>query len=241
MANWFSRLARTPRGMDAPRLRSRGVDQLTTKVELVEFTPDLLGFLGRSAYVQLMVFENLSRAISTAPSTAAKTAMGRAAELSLAKHRRLVAEIVRAGDDPAAVMEPFTRVVDDFKRDTRGADWFETVVACYLTAGFLDDFFARLALGLPDETGRRIAGIFGGESGEAVLADLLTSAIDENPRLSARLAMWGRRLVGDMMLMARSALRYTDNHKSDEARIEPVFTELIAAHTRRMDALGLTA
>ena len=28
---------------------------------------------------------------------------------------------------------------------------------------------------------------------------------------------------------------------SDEERIEPVFTELIAAHTRRMDLLGLTA
>ncbi|MBC7591006.1 MAG: hypothetical protein H7226_08185, partial [Salinibacterium sp.] len=59
--------------------------------------------------------------------------------------------------------------------------------------------------------------------------------------LAARLAMWGRRLVGDTILVARSALRYTDNHISDEARIEPVFTELIAAHTRRMDALGLTA
>jgi hypothetical protein len=43
------------------------------------------------------------------------------------------------------------------------------------------------------------------------------------------------------MLVARASLQYSENHKSDEARIEPVFTELIAAHTRRMDALGLTA
>ncbi len=53
--------------------------------------------------------------------------------------------------------------------------------------------------------------------------------------------MWGRRLVGDTMLVARSALHTSDNHDTDEARIEPVFTELIASHTRRMDALGLTA
>ena len=241
MANWFSRFSRSPRNVDAPRLRSRGVDQVTTKVELVEFTPDLTGFLGRSAYVQLMLFENLSRAISSAPSTTGKTALGRAAELSLAKHRKLIDEIVRTGQDPAAVMEPFTRVVDDFERDTRGDDWFENVVSCYLTAGFLDDFFARLAHGLPDDAARRIAGIFMSESGESLLAGLLTTAIEQNPRLAARLAMWGRRLVGDTILVARSALRYTDNHISDEARIEPVFTELIAAHTRRMDALGLTA
>jgi LPS sulfotransferase NodH len=70
---------------------------------------------------------------------------------------------------------------------------------------------------------------------------MLREAIDAHPRLSSRLAMWGRRLVGDTMLVARSALRFTEDHLSDEARIEPVFTELIAAHTRRMDALGLTA
>lgn len=241
MASWFSRFSRTPRSDDAPRLRARGLDQSTTKVELVEFAPDLTEFLGRSAYVQLMLFENLSRAISTAPTTAAKTTIGRAAELSLAKHRRLVEEIVRAGKDPALVMQPFTKVVDDFERDTRGGDWFETVVTCYLTAGFLDDFFARLARGLADDAARRVSGIFTSESGEALLAELLTAAIDEHPRLAARLAMWGRRLVGDTMLVARSALQYSEDHISDESRIEPVFTELIAAHTRRMDALGLTA
>ncbi len=241
MAHLFSRFSRTPRTVDTPRLRARGLDQATTKVELVEFTPDLMGFLGRSAYVQLMLFENLSRAISTAPSTSGKTALGRAAELSLAKHRRLVDEIARAGKDPAEVMQPFTRDIDDFERDTRGGDWFETVMTCYLTAGFLDDFFARLARGFGDDTAKRIGGVFTSESGESLLAGLLMAAIDENERLAPRLAMWGRRLVGDTMLVARSALRYTEDHKSDEARIEPVFTELIAAHTRRMDALGLTA
>lgn len=224
-----------------PRLGTRGNEQATTKVDLVELTPDLMSFLGRAAYVQLIQFENLSRAISSAPSTAAKTTIGRAAELSMRKHRMLVDEITRAGGIPADVMEPFTAAVDRFERATHGADWFETVVTCYLTAGFLDDFFTRLAHGMPAEPARRIAGVYSGESGEAVLAALLEQAIGENPRLSSRLAMWGRRLVGDTMLVARAALLYSENHKSDEARIEPVFTELIAAHTRRMDALGLTA
>lgn len=238
MANWFSR---RPRRVDAPRLRSRNDDQATTRLDLHEFTPDLVGFLGRAAYVQLTQFENLSRAISSAPSTSAKTAIGRAAELSLGKHRMLVDEITRAGGDPAAVMEPSTADVDRFERATHGADWFETLVTCYLTAGFLDDFFARLALGLPADSARRIAAVYAGESGEGVLVDLLQTAIGDDPRLASRLAMWGRRLVGDTMLVARSSLQHTENHKSDEARIEPVFTELIAAHTRRMDALGLTA
>lgn len=238
MAKWFSR---TPRRSEVPRLRSRSTDQVTTKIDLVEFTPDLMAFLGRAAYVQLTIFENLSRAVSSAPTTSAKTSIGRAAELSIAKHRALVDEIAREGGDPAAIMEPYTAVVDEFERETHGADWFETLVTCYLTAGFLDDFFARLAAGLPGEPGVRIAAVFRQESGEYLLVEQLRAAIDDNARLASRLAMWGRRLVGDTMLVARSALLFSENHKSDEARVEPVFTELIAAHTRRMDALGLTA
>ncbi len=238
VANWFSRRTRRT---DAPRLRLRSDDLATTKVDLVEFTPDLPGFLGRAAYVQLMIFENLSWAMSTAPSTAAKTTIGRAAELSLARHRSLVDEIARDGGDAATAMEPYTAVVDRLQQATRGADWYENLVTCYLTAGFLDDFFARLARGLPADAAHRVDAIYATESGEPLLGELLTQAIEEQPRLASRLAMWGRRLVGDTMLVARSALQYTENHRSDEARIEPVFTELIAAHTRRMDRLGLTA
>src|SRR5690606_24610748 len=113
------------------------------------------------------------------------------------------------------------------------------LVTCYRTAGFLDDFYARLASGLPD--GEVIAAIVEGETGDQVIVDELLVAIDENPRLAARLAMWGRRLIGDTMLVARQSLNLGKHDVSDEARIEPVFTELIAAHTRRMDALGLTA
>jgi hypothetical protein len=47
--------------------------------------------------------------------------------------------------------------------------------------------------------------------------------------------------VGDTQLVARSALLGSGNQADDEERIEPVFTDLIAAHTRRMDGLGLTA
>ena len=41
--------------------------------------------------------------------------------------------------------------------------------------------------------------------------------------------------------MRDRALVLKDDPSRDEAKIEPVFTELIAEHTRRMDRLGLTA
>jgi hypothetical protein len=238
VATWFSRKRKRA---EVPRIRPRKDDQATTKVDLHELTPDIRAFLGQAAYVQLTIFENLGRAIATAPSTEAKSDLSRMASMSLAKHHGLVAEIVALGEVPSALMKPFTDRVDEYQRLTHGADWFETLVTCYVTAGFLDDFFSRLAAGLPRETADRVRGLLEGASGENAIVDELLAAIEENPRLASRLAMWGRRLIGDTMLLARKALAPSENQLKDEARIEPVFTELIAAHTRRMDALGLTA
>ncbi|MDH6180424.1 hypothetical protein M2152_000606 [Microbacteriaceae bacterium SG_E_30_P1] len=238
MAQWFRRRSRRT---EAPRIRPRSEDLAATRLDLHEFAPPVQEFLGRAAYVQLTIFENLSRAVASAPTTAGKAAIGAAAELSIAKHRALAAELERVGASVADAMEPYTASVDEFDRRTRGADWFETLMTAYITAGFLDDFFARLASGLPADEQARVDTIYADRSGEKILAEQLTEALSSNTRLAARLAMWGRRLVGDTMLVARSALSMDTVSKANAVRVEPVFTELIAAHTRRMDALGLTA
>jgi hypothetical protein len=239
VVNWFRRERKR---VVAPRLRSRSSSNtVSNKVDLADLTPDLTTFLGKAAYVQLMIFENLGRVVSTAPTIDAKTMLSEVAGLALAKHRGLVDEIERRGGDAAAIMQPFAGEVDTFQRMTQGNDWFEAVATCYLSAGFLNDFLVRLAGGLTTSAAPHILEVLESDSGDALLERELLGIVQDNPRLAARLALWGRRLVGDTMLIARWMLRPTDNHDSDEARIEPVFTELIAAHTRRMDSLGLTA
>jgi hypothetical protein len=93
----------------------------------------------------------------------------------------------------------------------------------------------------PSDYSGRVTTVLRADSGSELLADELRKVIEANDKLDSRLAMWGRRLVGDTMLIARSTLTPGASRVSDEERIEPVFTELIAAHTRRMDGLGLTA
>ena len=238
MVNWFSRKGKRA---EVPRLRPRSELEPTTKVDLAELTPDLLTFLGKAAYLQLTVFENLGRAMAVAPTTEAKETLSRVAALSLAKHHGLTAEIRRHGDEPGAVMEPFTAEIDNYQRGTLGNDWYEAVLACHITAGFLDEFFVRLSPGLPADYASRVSAVLKADSGAELLAEEIRRGIDANEKLASRLAMWGRRLVGDTMLISRASLATSANSVSDEARIEPVFTELIAAHTRRMDGLGLTA
>jgi hypothetical protein len=238
VVNWFRRARER---IEVPRLTPRSEQRPTAKVDLAELTPSLTAFLGNAAYLQLSFFETIGRATSIAPTLAAKETLAKVAARALDKHRKLIAELERRGDDPVQAMEPFAAGVHEFQRVTRGNDWYEVLVSCYVTAGFLDDFFVRLGAGLSGEAGTRAVAILRSDAESPELVALVIDAIGANPRLSSRLAMWGRRLVGDTMLVARHALVLGPNHDTDEARIEPVFTELIAAHTRRMDNLGLTA
>lgn len=237
VSTWFTRRRPT---VELPRLSPR-TPPATVRVDLHEVMPDLLPYLGQAAYLQLEQFQTLSRVAADTEGLAAKEVVSVAAGLALSKHQGIVAEIRRRGDEPAGVMRPFAEEIEGFRALLVGSDWRETLLAALMTGGLLDDFFIRLAGGLPGDVGPRIAQLLGADSGQEGLLEVLRGEIAADQQLGSRLAMWGRRLVGDTLLVARSALHLSGNRAADEERIEPIFTELIAAHTRRMDALGLTA
>ena len=210
-------------------------------MELDDLTPGTLEYLGRAAYLQLVLFENLARVVTAAPTPTAKESLGWVASAALAQHHGLVALIEREGGEPGAAMEASVAGIDEFQRRTAGEDWPQNLMTCYLSAGFLDEFLVKLAAGLPRDLPERVREVMAADSELERLALLLEAQIADHPRQASRLAMWGRRLVGDIMLVARGSLVSSIDRGRDEEKIEPVFTELIAAHTRRMDRLGLTA
>ncbi|WP_307807366.1 ferritin-like fold-containing protein [Naasia sp. SYSU D00948] len=212
--------------------------QTIDRVSIEALRPDPVKVIAQAAYLELSEFEALSRAASAAPDLRAKEALSNAAGLVLAKHRALTAELRRRGVEPAEAMAPYREPIDAFAVMVAGADWYEALASIYLTSGLLDDFFSRLAAGIEDG-GAKLSAVIAGENGAEAIVDMLADAMAENPKLGSRLAVWGRRLVGDTLLVARSALPQTQPNA--EHRIEPVLTELMAEHTRRMDRLGLTA
>lgn len=208
------------------------------RLQLDDVSPELTVYLGQAAYLQLSLYEAMGRAGASAPTMSGRLVTGVLATTALDRHRAIVAEIERSGHEPAELMEPHREAIDAFLRRTAGADWAESILTGYVTAGILNDLFANLARSLPTDVRNRLRGVFDAREEPAVVEEL-TADIARDPLVASRLAMWGRRLVGDTLLVARSAL--ASHAREDEERLEPVFTELIAAHTRRMDALGLTA
>ncbi|MCX6494281.1 MAG: ferritin-like fold-containing protein [Actinobacteria bacterium] len=239
MLEWlFGRRRKT----DAPLLGSRAdADDSAGRIDLSDLAPDVVSFLGQTAYLELAVFESLSRAVSQSPNLRVKEGISIVAGEALAKHQGLIAELRAKKVDPTVAMQPFTEAIDRFEMLTRGRDWYETLLGVYITAGFLDDFFARLVGGLPRGVAARVRDVLTAPGSDEVILDALREGMASDPDLSSRLALWGRRLIGDTQLVARSAIAASDSAEGIHRRIEPVFTDLLGAHTRRMDALGLTA
>lgn len=228
---------RRPR-IDAPRLRGRNESD-AIRVEFTDFHPDTSSFLGQVAYLQLSVFDMLSALCPHIDDLALAPRVASAASVAMRKHEQLTAEIRRREEDPALAMEEPREAVRLFRQSIQGETLEERVLSAYVTVGLLDDLFLGLASSLPQDVSRRVTSILAADNERDVLREFLQARIEEAPGKASMLALWGRRLVGDTLLLAHEVLPF-DNGASDE-HIEPVFTELIAAHTRRMDSLGLTA
>ncbi|MDN3494698.1 ferritin-like fold-containing protein [Planococcus sp. APC 4015] len=238
MVKWFWQRERPATG--GLSLRARGDFGGATRVDFEELAPDIDTFLGQAAYLQLGFFETLSELIALTPELAQKEALSRAAGAALRKHQELVAVIRERGDDPTALMLPFREPLDAFRRATHGVRPQETMLSVHITAGMLDDFYLALASSYSD-TGRRVARILQADDDRQALVDIIGATIASDAEWESLLAMWGRRLVGDTLLIARAALRPGELRIADEEKVEPVFTELMAAHSRRMDGMGLAA
>nr|WP_206686848.1 MULTISPECIES: ferritin-like fold-containing protein [Microbacterium] len=222
------------------RVRSRGDYGDVRRVDFAELAPEIDTYLGQAAYLQLGFFETLSDLIAPTPELSQKESLSLAAGAALLKHRALVDVIRERGDDPLDVMLPFREPLDTFRRATHGARPLETMLSVQITAGMLDDFYLALSASY-GATGKQVAEILQADDDRDALVSILKDAIDSDPEWSSLLALWGRRLVGDTLLIARAALGSQALDEEEEARVDPVFTDLLGAHSRRMAQLGLDA
>ncbi|GAB2852592.1 ferritin-like fold-containing protein [Microbacterium insulae] len=237
MVKWFWQRREPGRKL---QLRSREDSGDATRVDFEELAPDIDTYLGQAAYLQLGYFETLSELIALTPALSDKEALSRAAGAALTKHEELVALIRERGDDPTELMLPFREPLDAFRTATHGVRPPETLLSVHITAGMLDDFYLALSASY-GETGRRVARILQADDDRDAIVAIILRTIDEDAQWASLLALWGRRLVGDTLLIARAALRPAELGAVDEAKVEPVFTELMAAHSKRMDAMDLAA
>lgn len=206
------------------------------EVNLKPFTPEARVFLGQLAYLELSAFEIMTAEIKFAPTTAAKAQLSEAAAKSFDKYRSLSRKLAGLGIDPTDAMDPFTERIDLFHSRTSGLDWFETVLKLYLSLGLLEDFYRKLAVGLPLQLRTDVEKILTDKTIERFAKKVLVDAMAQDQMLGSRLALWGRRIMGDVLLEMRAGVPLAGLED-----LEPLIGELNGPHSLRMDALGLAA
>lgn len=205
-------------------------------VDLSKFAPNPKDFLGQLAYLELSSFEIMTSEIKFAPTTASKAQLSEASAKSFDKYRSLSRRLAALGFDPTDAMDPFTERIDLFHSRTNGLDWHETVLKLYLSLGLLEEFYRKLAGGLSDELHADVEKALNDKTIEKFAKKVLTDAMAKDPILGSRLALWGRRIMGDVLLEMRAAV---PNASLEE--LEPLIAELNGPHSLRMDAIGLAA
>ena len=147
-------------------------------------------------------------------------------------------------------MKPFRTAIDQFHLHTAPSDWLEGLVKAYVGDGLANDFYREIAAYLDPDTRDLVVSSVEDESRAAYLIERVRQTIATDPATGGRLALWGRRLMGEALTQAQrvaaereslSALLAggVDRPGLDLAAIGRMFTRLTERHAERMAELGL--
>lgn len=214
------------------------------------FVADLFGVM---AYGELSAFERLSSDARYSPTLHDRAVLGRIAVIEF-QHYELVSEkLADMGVDVEDAMLPFQAAVDHFHERTRPADWYESLMKAYVVDTVSADFYQAVARYVDPGTRELIQKIQASEDATAVLRERLRVVLADDPRLASRLALWGRRLLGEALTQAQRVgyenafltelITAADSGADDAAareRVQRLTTELAENHSKRMVQLGLS-
>ncbi|MDX3852510.1 ferritin-like fold-containing protein [Streptomyces sp. AK02-01A] len=209
---------------------------------------DLLGAL---AYGELAAFERLADDAKLAPTLADKAALAKMASAEFQHFERLNERLRAVDAEPTGAMEPFAKALDDFHRLTAPSDWLEGLVKAYVGDSIASDFYREVAARLDTDTRALVLAVLDDTGHGNFAVEKVRAAIEAEPRVGGRLALWARRLMGEALSQAQRVVADRDALSTmlvggvgggfDLAEVGRMFSRITEAHTKRMAALGLAA
>lgn len=210
----------------------------------------VVDLLGAIAYGEMSAFERLVDDAKLAPTLGDKLDLSAMAAVEFAHVQPLLNRITDLGAHAVQAMEPFVEPFDSFHAHTAPRDWLEGLVKAYVGDGLAADFYREVAAFLDRGTRDLVIASLDNSGQSEFVVDRVRAAIAADPRVGGRLALWGRRLMGEALSQAqrvaadRDALAGllaggVDRPGMDLAALGRMFTRLTENHTQRMAKLGL--
>lgn len=202
--------------------------------------------LGALAYGELTAFERLATDSALAPTLTDKARLAAMAVAEFHHHERLVGRLTEMGVDPEQAMAPFVEPLDEFHAMTAPSDWYEGLIKAYVGDGLAADFYREIATVLDPDTRDFVLEVLADTGHSSFAVDRVRAAIEADPAIAGRLALWARRLVGEALTQAqkiavrRDALANLIAESGNLAEIGRMLARITDRHSERMVALGLS-
>lgn len=212
----------------------------------------VIDLLGALAYGELTAFSRLAADAEMAPGQPQKAALARVAVAEFHHFEALTGRLSEMGVDPEQAMAPFIVPIDEFHNRTRPTGWLEGLVKAYVGDGIATDFYREISAYVDPSTQTLVRSVLE-DVGQAEFAvKTVREAIEADPTVGGRLALWGRRLVGEALSQSQRVAVERDALASllvgginrpgaDLAEMGRMLARLTDEHTRRMGLLGLHA
>jgi 1,2-phenylacetyl-CoA epoxidase catalytic subunit len=206
-------------------------------------TVDLLGVL---AYGELSAFDRLAEDARTAPTLSGRAALAKMAAAEMGHFRLLEEHLAGLGIAVEAAMAPFVGPLDSYHASTAPRSWLESLVKVYLGDGLAADFYREIAGWLPGPTGELVQRVLADTGHSAFAEREVHAACASHRQVRDRLALWGRRLLGEAVTQAQHIVAERDelaefiiSGSGDLSGIATLLKRLQSNHSKRMAKLGL--
>ncbi len=229
-----------------------GLGQDSVAFEDPAYRAAVVDLLGVVTYGEISAFERLTDDAKLADHLSDKLAMAKMATVQFGHVEPLMERISALGADPLEAMAPFVRAFDVFHTATAPSDWLEGLVKAFVGDGLAADFYVEIAAFLDAGTRQLIVDSLADAGHAGFVVDRVRRAIEQDPRVGGRLALWGRRLMGEALAQAQHVAAERDSLAAllaggvdrpgmDLAALGRMFTRLTDNHAQRMDELGLAS
>jgi hypothetical protein len=206
----------------------------------------LTALLGALAYGELTAFDRLAEDSRMAPTLSGRAALAQMAAVEIGHYRLLAERLASLGSVPEDAMAPFVAALDGFHATTVPADWLEGLVKAYVGDGLAADFYREVADFVDPATRELIIEVLADTGSAAFAVREVRAAIVANPAVAGRLALWGRRLVGEAISQTQHVLADHDaltellmQGTGDLTGVMALINRITGKHAERMATLGL--